>query len=61
MARVCVGTMLSVDVHGKSFVGVGVREGTSMESSACGEILVGVGVREETYKEVCGELLIAEI
>lgn len=53
--------MLSVDVHGKSFVGVGVREGTSMESSACGEILVGVGVREETYKEVCGELLIAEI
>jgi len=56
-----VGTLLSLDDHEKSFVSVGVPERVSVESSVRGEIFVGVGIREGTYREICGELLIAEL
>jgi len=55
-----VGSLLSFDDHKKFFLGVGVPERISVESSVRGEIFVGVGVREETYREICGELLIVE-
>jgi len=56
-----IAILLSLDDHEKSFVGVGVPERVSVESSVCGEIFVGVGVREETYREIYEELLIAEL